>query len=78
MDPITHDAVKVLDSAAKLANDANELLREVKELSHRALSERSSPARGSPKFVIMRKAPSSWRRDGSEDPVRNNGSQNRF
>lgn len=72
-DPIL--PAKVVATAVRLTNDANEILREVKELSQRATSEKDSQGG---KFVIMRKAPSSWRRDGSEEPIRNNGSQARF
>jgi hypothetical protein len=72
-----------LDSAKKLAHDAKELLKEVREMSEKkasekkAKSEESSPVKDS-KFMIMRKAPSSWRRDGSEEPLHRNGSQTRY
>ena len=42
-------------------------------------NEAPEPARErSTDFHIMRKAPSSWRREGSESPQQRNGSQTRF
>jgi len=66
--------LKVLETAKQQLNEANELLKEVKELSSKAVSERASSQKSKGNFQIMRKAPSSWRRDGSEEPARTNGS----
>jgi hypothetical protein len=66
-------AKKILHSAEKLAEEATELLHEAKQLSNKATSDK-----GSKNIHIVHKAPSSWRRDGSQEKVPKNGSQTRY